>query len=181
MPWGGAQLQSGLSGSEPHQPAPSQKPPALLTAKGAVPRAFWALTWLPGPLPFRSCPPNYPRLLLPQSYTPTVFERLAVNLQVKGKPIHLQIWDTAGGCRAGGGAGWEEGPHPLPSEPGRPSSLQGTGVSLNPPHCSSPDPGQPTGSWRGGGTPGSLEADCFWPPECSTLALAPIRLFDLDF
>ena len=40
MPWGGAQLQSGLSGSEPHQPAPSQKPPALLTAKGAVPRAF---------------------------------------------------------------------------------------------------------------------------------------------
>uniref|UniRef100_A0A8C2RNV6 Ras homolog family member D n=1 Tax=Capra hircus TaxID=9925 RepID=A0A8C2RNV6_CAPHI len=32
----------------------------------------------------------------PESYTPTVFERLAVNLQVKGKPVHLQIWDTAG-------------------------------------------------------------------------------------
>lgn len=74
--------------------------------------------------------------LLPQSYTPTVFERLTVNLQIKGKPVHLQIWDTAGGCaRLGGGAGWKEGPqmpqakpHSLPSEPGRPANLQGTGV-----------------------------------------------------
>ncbi|XP_057584905.1 rho-related GTP-binding protein RhoD isoform X3 [Hippopotamus amphibius kiboko] len=32
----------------------------------------------------------------PESYTPTVFEKLAMNLQVKGKPVHLQIWDTAG-------------------------------------------------------------------------------------
>nr|XP_019593420.1 PREDICTED: rho-related GTP-binding protein RhoD isoform X2 [Rhinolophus sinicus] len=32
----------------------------------------------------------------PESYTPTVFERLTVNLQIKGKPVHLQIWDTAG-------------------------------------------------------------------------------------
>ncbi|XP_045870070.1 rho-related GTP-binding protein RhoD isoform X2 [Meles meles] len=32
----------------------------------------------------------------PESYTPTVFERLTVNLQVKGKPLNLQIWDTAG-------------------------------------------------------------------------------------
>ncbi|XP_037373382.1 rho-related GTP-binding protein RhoD [Talpa occidentalis] len=32
----------------------------------------------------------------PESYTPTVFERLSVNLQMKGKPVHLQIWDTAG-------------------------------------------------------------------------------------
>ncbi|XP_021540774.1 rho-related GTP-binding protein RhoD isoform X2 [Mirounga angustirostris] len=32
----------------------------------------------------------------PESYTPTVFERLAVNLQMKGKPLNLQIWDTAG-------------------------------------------------------------------------------------
>ncbi|XP_054426532.1 rho-related GTP-binding protein RhoD isoform X2 [Pteronotus mesoamericanus] len=32
----------------------------------------------------------------PESYTPTVFERLTVNLQMKGKPVHLQIWDTAG-------------------------------------------------------------------------------------
>ncbi|XP_055987926.1 rho-related GTP-binding protein RhoD [Sorex fumeus] len=32
----------------------------------------------------------------PESYTPTVFERLSVNLQVKGKPVNLQIWDTAG-------------------------------------------------------------------------------------
>ncbi|XP_063083660.1 rho-related GTP-binding protein RhoD [Cavia porcellus] len=32
----------------------------------------------------------------PESYTPTVFERHAVNLHVKGKPVHLQIWDTAG-------------------------------------------------------------------------------------
>ncbi|XP_039696670.1 rho-related GTP-binding protein RhoD isoform X1 [Pteropus medius] len=30
------------------------------------------------------------------SYTPTVFERLTVNLQMKGKPVNLQIWDTAG-------------------------------------------------------------------------------------
>ncbi|KAF6105935.1 ras-like protein family member D [Phyllostomus discolor] len=32
----------------------------------------------------------------PESYAPTVFERLTVNLQMKGKPVHLQIWDTAG-------------------------------------------------------------------------------------
>ncbi|XP_022362943.1 rho-related GTP-binding protein RhoD isoform X1 [Enhydra lutris kenyoni] len=32
----------------------------------------------------------------PESYTPTVFERLTVNLQMKGKPLDLQIWDTAG-------------------------------------------------------------------------------------
>uniref|UniRef100_A0A452QWM6 Ras homolog family member D n=1 Tax=Ursus americanus TaxID=9643 RepID=A0A452QWM6_URSAM len=32
----------------------------------------------------------------PESYTPTVFERLTVNLQMKGKPLNLQIWDTAG-------------------------------------------------------------------------------------
>ena len=96
-----------------HQPAPSQKPSALLTAKGAVPRAFWALTWLPGPPPFRSCPLNHPQPLLPQSYTPTVFERLGVNLQVKGKPVHLQIWDTAGGCRAGEGQGGRRGTTPF--------------------------------------------------------------------
>ncbi|XP_025771201.1 rho-related GTP-binding protein RhoD [Puma concolor] len=30
------------------------------------------------------------------SYTPTVFERVTVNLQMKGKPLNLQIWDTAG-------------------------------------------------------------------------------------
>lgn len=54
-----------------------------------------------------SLPP--PRPHLPQSYTPTVFERLGVNLQMKGGPVHLQIWDTAGGCRAGGGAEREEG------------------------------------------------------------------------
>ncbi|KAF7467656.1 rho-related GTP-binding protein RhoD [Marmota monax] len=32
----------------------------------------------------------------PESYTPTVFERYAASLQVKGKPVRLQIWDTAG-------------------------------------------------------------------------------------
>ncbi|XP_057409207.1 rho-related GTP-binding protein RhoD isoform X2 [Balaenoptera acutorostrata] len=32
----------------------------------------------------------------PESYTPTAFEQLTVNLHVKGKPVHLQIWDTAG-------------------------------------------------------------------------------------
>ncbi|KAM4850020.1 rho-related GTP-binding protein RhoD [Urocitellus parryii] len=32
----------------------------------------------------------------PESYTPTVFERYAISLQVKGKPVRLQIWDTAG-------------------------------------------------------------------------------------
>ncbi|KAM6160014.1 rho-related GTP-binding protein RhoD [Erethizon dorsatum] len=32
----------------------------------------------------------------PESYTPTVFERHTVNLHMKGKPVHLQIWDTAG-------------------------------------------------------------------------------------
>ncbi|XP_007942897.1 rho-related GTP-binding protein RhoD [Orycteropus afer afer] len=32
----------------------------------------------------------------PENYTPTVFERYSVNLQIKGKPVNLQIWDTAG-------------------------------------------------------------------------------------
>ncbi|XP_004481637.1 rho-related GTP-binding protein RhoD [Dasypus novemcinctus] len=32
----------------------------------------------------------------PEGYSPTVFERYGVNLQMKGKPVHLQIWDTAG-------------------------------------------------------------------------------------
>ncbi|XP_051001790.1 rho-related GTP-binding protein RhoD isoform X2 [Acomys russatus] len=32
----------------------------------------------------------------PESYNPTVFERYHVNLQIKGKPVQLQIWDTAG-------------------------------------------------------------------------------------
>uniref|UniRef100_A0A8C2LTZ2 Ras homolog family member D n=1 Tax=Cricetulus griseus TaxID=10029 RepID=A0A8C2LTZ2_CRIGR len=32
----------------------------------------------------------------PESYSPTVFERYNVTLQMKGKPVHLQIWDTAG-------------------------------------------------------------------------------------
>ncbi|XP_053417089.1 rho-related GTP-binding protein RhoD isoform X1 [Nycticebus coucang] len=32
----------------------------------------------------------------PESYTPTVFERYCVNLEVKGKPVNLQVWDTAG-------------------------------------------------------------------------------------
>ncbi|XP_006860925.1 PREDICTED: rho-related GTP-binding protein RhoD [Chrysochloris asiatica] len=32
----------------------------------------------------------------PENYTPTVFERYAINLQIKGKPVRLQIWDTAG-------------------------------------------------------------------------------------
>ncbi|EHB12179.1 Rho-related GTP-binding protein RhoD [Heterocephalus glaber] len=32
----------------------------------------------------------------PETYSPTVFERHGVNLQMKGKSVHLQIWDTAG-------------------------------------------------------------------------------------
>ncbi|XP_054097089.1 rho-related GTP-binding protein RhoD isoform X1 [Callithrix jacchus] len=32
----------------------------------------------------------------PESYTPTVFERHLIDVQVKGKPVHLHIWDTAG-------------------------------------------------------------------------------------
>ncbi|XP_030619301.1 rho-related GTP-binding protein RhoD isoform X2 [Delphinapterus leucas] len=32
----------------------------------------------------------------PESYTPTAFEQLTVNLHVRGKPVHLHIWDTAG-------------------------------------------------------------------------------------
>ncbi|NP_001316918.1 rho-related GTP-binding protein RhoD isoform 2 [Mus musculus] len=32
----------------------------------------------------------------PESYSPTVFERYNATLQMKGKPVHLQIWDTAG-------------------------------------------------------------------------------------
>ncbi|XP_049992924.1 rho-related GTP-binding protein RhoD isoform X2 [Alexandromys fortis] len=32
----------------------------------------------------------------PESYSPTVFERYNVTLQMQGKPVHLQIWDTAG-------------------------------------------------------------------------------------
>ncbi|EDM12403.1 ras homolog gene family, member D (predicted), isoform CRA_a [Rattus norvegicus] len=32
----------------------------------------------------------------PESYNPTVFERYNATLQMKGKPVRLQIWDTAG-------------------------------------------------------------------------------------
>ncbi|XP_008145252.2 rho-related GTP-binding protein RhoD isoform X2 [Eptesicus fuscus] len=32
----------------------------------------------------------------PESYTPTVFERLNVKMKMQGKPVTLQIWDTAG-------------------------------------------------------------------------------------
>ncbi|XP_065739174.1 rho-related GTP-binding protein RhoD isoform X1 [Phocoena phocoena] len=32
----------------------------------------------------------------PESYTPTAFEQLTMNLHVRGKPVHLHIWDTAG-------------------------------------------------------------------------------------
>ncbi|XP_006893328.1 PREDICTED: rho-related GTP-binding protein RhoD [Elephantulus edwardii] len=32
----------------------------------------------------------------PENYTPTVFERYNCRLQLKDKPVHLQIWDTAG-------------------------------------------------------------------------------------
>lgn len=35
-------------------------------------------------------------VFLLQSYSPTVFERYNVTLQMQGKPVHLQIWDTAG-------------------------------------------------------------------------------------
>lgn len=38
-----------------------------------------------------------------QSYSPTVFERYNVTLQMQGKPVHLQIWDTAGKWGALGG------------------------------------------------------------------------------
>lgn len=68
--------------------------------------------------------------LLPQSYTPTVFERLTVNLQIKGKPLNLQIWDTAGGCAGcrtdeGGGAPHAQKPSPAPFVPNQrsPASL----------------------------------------------------------
>lgn len=45
-----------------------------------------------------------------------MFERLTVTLQMKGKPVHLQIWDTAGGC-AGLGAGRGGGGTPDAQEP----------------------------------------------------------------
>ncbi|KAM4847033.1 rho-related GTP-binding protein RhoD isoform 2-T2 [Thomomys bottae] len=32
----------------------------------------------------------------PESYSPTIFEKYIVNLQMKGKPVCLEIWDTAG-------------------------------------------------------------------------------------
>lgn len=44
-------------------------------------------------------------LFLLQSYSPTVFERYNATLQMKGKPVHLQIWDTAGKCGTFGEAG----------------------------------------------------------------------------
>lgn len=58
--------------------------------------------------------------LLPQSYTPTVFERFNVTLQVKGEPVELQIWDTAGvqgpgRDRVEGGAPAAGSQAPLPS------------------------------------------------------------------
>ncbi|XP_036272536.1 rho-related GTP-binding protein RhoD [Pipistrellus kuhlii] len=32
----------------------------------------------------------------PESYTPTVFERFNMDMKTQGKPVKLQIWDTAG-------------------------------------------------------------------------------------
>ncbi|XP_040826905.1 rho-related GTP-binding protein RhoD isoform X1 [Ochotona curzoniae] len=32
----------------------------------------------------------------PENYSPTVFERYSASRQMKGKAVHLQIWDTAG-------------------------------------------------------------------------------------
>lgn len=96
----------------------------------AVPRTPWALAWASGPVPLQKLSSQPPLALLPQSYTPTVFERLTVNLQMKGKPVNLQIWDTAGGCaKLGEGPQMPESvPHSLPSETGRPTDLQGTGL-----------------------------------------------------
>lgn len=56
-------------------------------------------------------------LFLLQSYNPTVFERYHVNLQIKGKPVQLQIWDTAGRFGALEGARKRRGA-PVAYEPG---------------------------------------------------------------
>ena len=84
-------------GLNPTGPLPETTTLCQLPAR-AVPRAFLgsglALVYSPSGVVLTTSP--HP--LLPQSYTPTVFERLTVNLQMKVKPVHLQIWDTAGGC-----------------------------------------------------------------------------------
>lgn len=104
----GAQLGSGALGLNPTRPLPDTttlSTPSKGSAAG-IP-GLWPGHWV--------CPPSEvvhttsPCSLFPQSYTPTVFERLNVNLQMKGKPVNLQIWDTAGRC-AGLGVGWKEGP-----------------------------------------------------------------------
>lgn len=93
--------------------------------------------------------------LFPQSYTPTVFERLTVNLQMKGKPVDLQIWDTAGGCAS---LGEEQGGRRGPRYPAaKPYSLSlnrgGQQVSK----------GQVRARIR---APRNLNPPCFWPCVC---------------
>ena len=111
----------GLTPTGPLLPRKSLPQTVRLPKLGQCCRHSWALAWAPGPTLLQqlsSQPP--PCLLLPQSYTPTVFERLAVNLEMKGKPLNLQIWDTAGGCaglqegHVGGGAPHAQEPRPAP-------------------------------------------------------------------
>lgn len=120
--------------------------------------------------------------LPPQNYSPTVFERYSASRQMKGKAVHLQIWDTAGAWGAcGGGAGAEQGPRDEPqlppSEPG--GSLkgsQGTGVGrgwgapcLPPPLQDSPlSPGL-----------SAFRNDLSWLPQPPSLALALLSALDL--
>ncbi|XP_075401416.1 rho-related GTP-binding protein RhoD isoform X2 [Tenrec ecaudatus] len=70
------------------QPADDQGPPGLRSAKvvlvgdGGCGKTSLLMVFTQG---------NFP-----EDYTPTVFERYSVTLQVRGKPVRLHLWDTAG-------------------------------------------------------------------------------------
>lgn len=132
VPRGGPQPGGGSARPYPLGLPTSQRPSLRLSDSQRGEqccRQIRALARAPGHtlLQKRSSQP-LPCPLLPQSYTPTVFERLTVNLQIKGKPLNLQIWDTAGGCagcrrdKGGGGPPCPEAqPCSLRSEPEKPS------------------------------------------------------------
>ncbi|XP_004713631.1 rho-related GTP-binding protein RhoD [Echinops telfairi] len=70
------------------RPADDQDPPGLRSAKvvlvgdGGCGKTSLLMVFTQG---------NFP-----EDYTPTVFERYCVTLQVRGKPVCLNLWDTAG-------------------------------------------------------------------------------------
>ncbi|XP_075401415.1 rho-related GTP-binding protein RhoD isoform X1 [Tenrec ecaudatus] len=87
--------ETGRAGTKAQPPAHKDQSNSM--AQGLVLRSapcqqcYWGVSSDPFPtLCVGTCCPVL------QDYTPTVFERYSVTLQVRGKPVRLHLWDTAG-------------------------------------------------------------------------------------